>query len=201
MYKHLHHQPMTADEIDILVKRIRDGDVMSMKYLVANNIKLVLSFIKGYGEYKYETMHDVLPYVMRAIEKYDSSKGSFSGYIKGAVRFGFRRRKDKREALKRNDVDGMYIQNTRIYYRPSPSPEEIMVNKEYRKSRKRAIREAMEGLSIRSGYLVRQHFLKGRTMHDLADEEGITAQRVSAVIQRAVKDMLPCVEQYKQDLR
>lgn len=200
MTYHCPHQSITDKDVDELVARIRQGDALAMKYLVANNISLILHLLSPkFGWDKYDVMHDIVPYIMKSVTKYDSSKGSFATWLRGSVRLGLMGRVANWKAKENQRTAEQAVGASRIRA-ISPCPRTIMNGKEYRQLRKRVVRSAMNKLDLRERYLIKRYFYKGDKLRELADEEGISKQAIQQTIKKALGKMREGVVLYAEDL-
>lgn len=203
MYNNLYHQPMTADEIDEMVHRIRDGDTIRLKYILMNNVPLILKILQKYGAEKYDLMHECVPNLLRYIPEYDRTRGRFSTWIERIIRYKLLSLYDKKNAEKRGAKDGepKLIIHMSVFRQNVLSPRDIMKKKEYKAVRHEAISKAMSALGIRDRFFIREYYMKGRTLYDIAEEDGTSYQNVQQNIRTALRHMRPMIEEYKADLR
>lgn len=146
-------------------------------------------------------MHEIMPMLMEYAEGYDSSKGAFSTWLIGSIKWACMARLKRRKA-QRHHMDVLLDElRARAIYSYAPSPEDILMKKEYISKRREAIRSGLGLLSISERYLVRQRFYKKRTLADIAKEEGFNNHNsVQYRIDIALDKMRCAVQPYAVDL-
>ncbi len=163
------HVSMTDEEVCDLIRR------GGMERVVENNIPLILKYLRRkYGADSEDVMHDILPYVMECITKYDSSLGSFSGWVKGAVRNGITDRergiKKANRLINEPSARSLYLDDIT---NKQLSPFDTIVKGESTRHKRTIIARALIKLNRRARRLIWLRYWKDLKFREIARLVGL----------------------------
>jgi RNA polymerase sigma factor (sigma-70 family) len=189
MLKTLDPEEVTADQFAALKNLVAQVETMRQRIIRAN-LRLVVSIAKkhvGWSPEFFEVISDGNVSLMRAVEKFDCSRGTkFSTYATWAVMKNY-----ARSIPEQRCHAARYITGQEEVLDVAADPQEAPASEGDRQHVRKAIEAGMNELDEREREIVSSHFgLGGRsgalTLEQLGQRFGVTKERIRQIEQRAL---------------
>ena len=180
---------LTNEEMIVLFKKYKEGDLFAKEELINGNLKLVLSILRKYNN-RTDNMDDLFQVgcigLIKAIDNFDlSHEVKFSTYavpmILGEVKRFLRDNNSVRISRSIKDSISMfepiYNDGGDTIYLADQLEDKCNDNRNF--DLRVALNDAIKALSSKERKIINERYLYGKTQMELADELGISQAQIS----------------------